>query len=259
MPAPLIAVSLKMYFDHLTTLEWARAVRRHDAIGPVIGSGEVELVILPGLASLDAVARTFEGTAVRLGAQDLAWADSGAFTGDVSGASIRQVGGAFVEIGHAERFIHHGEDLHRVGDKLAAALRSGLQPLVCVGEHERTSPETAAEICIGQWTAMLARLPDRGGSSFAASPPVIAYEPVWAIGAAEPASPDHVASVVHRIESTGELPPGTRIIYGGSAGPELVPQLSGAIDGFFLGRRAHDPEVLWDVIAAAIGMPGRTR
>lgn len=248
---PFIAVSLKMYFDHSSTIDWARAVRLHPGIMAAVESGDIDLVLFPGHVSLDAVGRIFEGTAVRLGAQDLSWASSGAFTGDVDGASIRQVGASFAEVGHVERRTHHQENLERAGDKLAAALRSGLRPLVCVGEDNPTTPRHAAARCAAQWDAMLARLSAPERATLETSAPVIAYEPVWAIGARESAEADYVQTVIARLPHETGLPQGTQLIYGGSAGTEIVAALGATLDGFFLGRRAHDPNMLAAIIQAA--------
>ncbi|WP_341580005.1 triose-phosphate isomerase family protein [Microbacterium schleiferi] len=250
MSTKLVAVSLKMYFDHVRTLEWAREVRTRAASHPKLSDGLIDLVLLPDHASLAGVIQIFEGTPVRVGAQDLSWADSGAYTGDVSGVTLRQVGCTLAEIGHAERALHHGEDSVVAGAKLHAALRNGLQPLVCVGEAEQGNPVDAADQCLSQWDAMWERVPEAERTSRPEADPVLAYEPVWSIGADAPAPAGHIIGVVNSLRSSGRLQPGTRIIYGGSAGPKLVPSLASAVDGFFLGRRAHDPDALLAVVDA---------
>jgi len=239
-----------MYFDHVATLEWARDVRAQVASHTSVSEGLIELVVLPDHASLAEVIRIFEGTSVHVGAQDLSWADSGAYTGDVSGVTLRQLGCTFVEIGHAERARHHGEGPEEAGRKLQAAVRNGLRPLVCVGEAEQGNPVDAADRCLSQWNAIWERLPEAERQSRPEVDPVLAYEPVWSIGADAPAPAGHIIGVVNSLRSSGRLQPGTRIIYGGSAGPELIPSLASTVDGFFLGRRAHDPDALLAVVDA---------
>lgn len=251
MSSTLIAVSLKMYFDLEGALRWAHTVKDKVACHSGLTEGRVDLVVLPDLVALHETAQIFDGTPIRVGAQDLSWADAGPYTGDVSGVTIRQAGCTLAEIGHAERTLHHNEDAHRAGDKLAAALRNDLQPLICVGEQTQGDPRDAAEQCLEQWNRIWDRVPSAESERAAILRPILAYEPQWSIGAALPATPDHISAVVDTLRSTGNLPTGTQIVYGGTAGPELIPQLSHAVDGLFLGRRAHDPETLLDVINAA--------
>jgi triosephosphate isomerase len=246
----IVAVSLKMYFDHFGAIEWARQVRDRVAPHPSLSGGRVDVVVLPDHASVAGIIRIFEGTPVRVGAQDLSWADSGAYTGDVSGVTLRQLGCTLVEIGHAERALHHGEDSRVTGRKLGAALRNALQPMICVGEPEEGDPLDAAGQCLAQWRAIWNEVPENERLISSAKPAVVAYEPVWSIGADNPASAQHTTAVVNALRSSGCLPLGTRIVYGGSAGPELVPRLGRTVDGFFLGRRAHDPSALLAVIDA---------
>lgn len=235
----LVGLGLKMYMDHRQTLQWigevADAVREH----PAVTSGEVAMFVLPSFPSLSDASRLLEGTGVGLGAQDLAWADHGPFTGEVSGAQLVQVGCSFVEVGHAERRTHFGETDAVVSGKLAAAFRQGLVPVLCVGEASRMEQAAAAGQCVAELRAALtASLADG-----LAAPFVVAYEPRWAIGAADPAPADHVAAVTTALRDALEAMPGSagsRVIYGGSAGPGILPQLGAVIDGLFLGRSAHD-------------------
>lgn len=239
----VIGVSLKMYFDHVQTIAWATQVadiaRRHEAIL----SGCVELVVLPSFTTLTSVVDAFEGTAVSVGAQDLFWSDRGAFTGEVSGVDLAAIGCRFVEIGHAERRRIFSETDEMVAGKVAAALRNGLTPVLCVGETSRMDATLAAAACIDQLRSAL----DVVEAETDIESIVVAYEPEWAIGADAAASPAHIAEVcarmsewllAHPIVSTG------RVIYGGSAGPGLLTQLGASVDGLFLGRYAHDPRSL---------------
>ena len=124
--------------------------------------------------------------------------------------------------------------------KTAAALRHGLVPLLCLGEAEPASAATAVEECRRQLDSALSlvRNPTEIGAI------VVAYEPHWAIGGAEPASPDHIRTVCSALRADLALRtdhPDAGVIYGGSAGPGLLDRLGGSVDGLFLGRFAHDP------------------
>jgi triosephosphate isomerase len=228
-----------MYFDHDRTLDWCREVRRITAGHPALRNGSVELFVLPGFPSLGHVAAIFAGGPVKIGAQDLFWEDSGAFTGEVSGPMLSQVGCAYVEIGHAERKRLFGETEETIARKVAAALRNGLTPVLCVGERERIGADAAAEECVAAIDSALS------SSRTPQTRIVVAYEPEWAIGAAEPAPSEHVRAVTGRISAAlaarGIL---ARILYGGSAGPGLLRRLGDEVDGLFLGRFAHDPAAL---------------
>lgn len=238
-----IAVSLKMYLDHAQTVSWSTAVAEWAGSHPAIVDGRVKLIVLPSFPSLPEVLNIFADTAVGVGAQDLFWEDRGPYTGEVSGADLRQIGCSYVEVGHVERRRIFGEDNKVASRKLAAALRNGLTPIICVGEDQQSSPQWAATECIAQLEGMLQELT----SEDPASRLIFAYEPVWTIGMPEPAGIDHITAVVATLRTwigaqsrIGDF----SVIYGGSAGFGLFPALVGATDGLFLGRFAHDPLAL---------------
>lgn len=232
-----IGISLKMYFGRARTAEWCRAVAGIARSHPAVTDGHVKLVVLPSHPYLLETGILFAATPVRIGGQDLFWEDEGAFTGEVSGAQLRELGCDHVEIGHAERRRIFGEDEKIVAAKTAAAFRNGLTPLLCVGEERRSSVEAAATECVAQLDSALSATVGPAG------PVVVAYEPQWAIGAAEPASPPYIAAVCSALRSHLSRSRSTtgQVIYGGSAKPGLLTQLGDGVDGLFLGRFAHDP------------------
>jgi triosephosphate isomerase len=239
----VIGSSLKMYFGHRRTLEWVRAVAEICAGHPVTTRGIVEFFVIPSFPSIPGVVELARPVGIAVGAQDLHWEDSGAFTGEVSGAELAELGCSLVEVGHAERRAMFGETDEIVARKTLAGLRNGLAPVLCIGEPERGAPEEAAEFCIRQLESALgpARASATGGRL------LVAYEPIWAIGAAEPAAPEYVTAVcrVLRDHVRGDaMFPGAQVIYGGSAGPGLLPRIAADVDGMFLGRFAHDPNAV---------------
>ncbi|GAA4288210.1 triose-phosphate isomerase family protein [Georgenia daeguensis] len=252
MTRPLVAVSLKMYFDRTRSLEYLDAVR--DLAGrPAVAAGDVRLAVLPDFLTVPAACETLSSTAALVGAQNLGPADRGAFTGEVSGADLAALGCSCVEIGHAERRTIFGEDDALVAAKTAAAVRNGLVPLLCVGEADRSTPEAAARDCVRQVERALAEVTVR-------TEVWIAYEPYWAIGATEPAPADHVRAVCDGIRAgLGDAAGETTLIYGGSAGPGLLTELGDAVDGLFLGRFAHDPSALAQVVDEAATRAGTHR
>jgi triosephosphate isomerase (TIM) len=242
-----VAVSLKMYFGAARAQAYCSALAALAARHPLVASGATELVVLPSFLAIPGALEAAGSTRLRVGAQDLATEDSGAFTGEVSGAELAELGVTHVEVGHAERRRLFGEDDSMVRAKTQAALRNGLVPLLCVGEAERTDPVNAAAVVVDQ---VGSAIPD--GSSQRV---LVAYEPVWAIGAEQPAPPAYTAAVCRAVRvGLGDRLGDVGIIYGGSAGPGLVAALGDSVDGLFLGRFAHDPtavELVLDEVSAA--------
>lgn len=239
----LVGVSLKTYFSHARTLEWVRQVVDIAERHPAVRSGAAQLFVVPTFPSLVPVRQVIGDAPVLLGAQDLSWADEGAFTGEVSGAELREIGVDLVEIGHAERRSLFHETDEDVAGKVHAAYRNHLRPLVCVGEPHRASSADA----IVEVTAQLDRSLAAATADGLAGPLIVAYEPVWAIGAPAPAPDEHIVEVLAGIEEHLTTRPelaGSTVIYGGSAGPGLLTRGRGRIGGLFLGRFAHDPAAI---------------
>ena len=135
MPARVtVGVSLKKYFGHADARRWFARVADLAARHPAVASGRVECFVIPTYLQVLPALEAFAGTPVLVGAQDLAAADSGAYTGEVSGAELAEVGVRLVEVGHAERRRLFAETEAVVAAKTAAALRNGLTPVLCLGE-----------------------------------------------------------------------------------------------------------------------------
>lgn len=247
MTTPLVAVSLKMYFDRAQSLAYVDAVRQLASAAPAVAAGTVRLAVLPDLLTVPEACERLAETPVLVGAQNMCHAEHGPFTGEVAASDLAALGVAAVEIGHAERRTIFGEDDAMVAAKCRTAARHGLVPMLCVGERERSTPEAAAAACVSQARTALDGVE---GEVW------LAYEPFWAIGAPEPAPASYVAQVCElvRAELVHDWPDLT-LVYGGSAGPGLLTELGSAVDGLFLGRFAHDPAALAQVVdeAAARG------
>jgi len=238
-----VGVSLKMYFGHREAREWFARVAALAARHPAVSSGSVEFFVIPTYLQIARAIEAFAGTPTIIGAQDAAADDAGAFTGEVSPAELAEVGVGVVEIGHAERRRLFGDTDEVVRAKTHAALRNGLRPVLCIGEEEEDEPLAAAARTVAQLADALQGAP--------AGPLIVAYEPMWAIGAAEPAPVEHIRTVTLALRDAVADRPGTSVIYGGSAGPGLLTALGDAVDGLFLGRFAHDPVALESVLDEA--------
>jgi len=247
-----IGVSLKMYFGQSEARAWFARVAElvRSPQGAAVMEGAVELFVIPGYLAIASAHDAFAGTPVLVGAQDLSAEDSGAFTGEVSPSELAEIGVRVAEVGHAERRRLFGETDQVVAAKTAAALRNGIVPVLCLGETDPGTPDSAAAFVVAQ-------LHDALGDA-AAGRVIVAYEPVWAIGAAEPATAEHILPVARAVRAALDALPdrrGSSVVYGGSAGPGLLTRLTqgegGSVDGLFLGRFAHDPAALGAVLAEA--------
>lgn len=259
LPEKLLLISLKMYFNPGRTLNYLRGLL--DPANKIVrpaNRDKLLLALIPDFLTIwpcAEILREYErqleasGTSVTpppffLGAQDCMWEDNGAYTGEVSPASIKTLGCSIVELGHAERRAIFGETDDQTARKAAATCAQGMVPLVCVGEV--TAPGAVASAAVGQAVAECAVLVKAVLAAIPPEAPVIfAYEPVWAIGKPKPAGVDHVGAVVEGIRGViGPRPGAARVLYGGSAGPGLwgAGGLGKAVDGMFLGRFAHEIE-----------------
>lgn len=252
MTKVIVGVSLKMYFTHLQARTWFDAVAERVRTHSAVQSGAVELFITPSYLQVLPAVAAFEGTPVRIGGQDVAAEESGAFTGEVSARELAEVGASIAEIGHAERRRLYGETDDIVAAKTRSALRCGLTPLLCIGETDRLDPQAAAVVAVELLRSALE----------AAEPGaiIVAYEPVWAIGAPEPAPHDHIRVVTAALRAavdTDSSRGGSAVIYGGAAGPGLLTELGDSVDGVFLGRFAHDPDALLTVLDEAAALAER--
>jgi triosephosphate isomerase len=234
---PLIAGNWKMNLNHLEAIALVQKLAftlrpaDHDA---------VDVVVLPPFTDLRSVQTLIDGEKLRIayGAQDLSLHDSGAYTGEISGEQLAKLGCSFVLVGHSERREHHAETDEVVGAKLAAARRHGLTPIVCVGESLDVRQQGFhLEFVLGQLDAALDAL-----DADAVAALVLAYEPVWAIGTGETATPDDAQEVCEAMrgrvrERWGDAADAVRILYGGSMKPANAPALMAKddIDGGLIG------------------------
>jgi triosephosphate isomerase (TIM) len=218
------------------------------------GISSTEVVVCPPYVYIPAVAAAISASTVKLGAQNMCDKDSGAFTGEVAGPMLKDVGCEYVIIGHSERRSLYGETDQVTAIKYSAALRNGLKPIFCIGEtlEERETGVTETVIA-RQIDAMLEA---EGVASLANA--VLAYEPVWAIGTGKTASPEQAQEVHAFIRNKiagldADIAAGLRILYGGSMNAgnaaELIAQAD--IDGGLIGGAALKPADFLAICTAA--------
>ena len=255
---PLIAGNWKMNLNHFEAIALVQKVAFSL---PDKYFDKVDVTVLPPFTDLRSVQTLVDGDKLRLtfGAQDLSQHDSGAYTGEVSGAFLAKLGCSFVVVGHSERRSYHGEDDALVAAKAAAALKHGLTPIVCVGEHlEIREAGGHVEYCVDQVRASLAGL---SAEQIGAS--VIAYEPVWAIGTGRVAGAADAQEVCAAIRAelgrlaSPKIAEGVRVLYGGSVNAKNIGELIGQpdVDGGLVGGASLDGEQFAMLAALAAGGP----
>ena len=247
---PVFAANWKMNLLAADVARFARELREH--LPRLRARAASEVLIFPSHPLLPIAREALAGLeGCSLGGQDLHPAASGAHTGDVSGAQLADAGAGWVLCGHSERRADHGEDDQLVRAKLEAASDVGLRPLLCLGETAAQRDADATEATIGgQLDAALAVL---GALS---EPPVVAYEPVWAIGTGRTATPA-IAQAAHaflrqRLACAlgSERAAESRLLYGGSVKPDNCAELlaEGDVDGFLVGGASLDPGSFLDIM-----------
>ena len=213
----------------------------------------VEVVVCPPFTDLKDAAAACAGSHVKLGAQNIHWEPSGAYTGEISAAMLKDLGVTHVIIGHSERRQYFGETDETVNKRTKAALAAGLVPLVCVGE-------TLEERDAGKMEEVVIRQVNLGLADLDISKVVIAYEPVWAIGTGRTASPTQAQEVHALIRRTlaeiagGDVANGVRIQYGGSMKPDNAKELMSQpdIDGGLIGGAALTANSFAAIVAAGV-------
>jgi triosephosphate isomerase len=206
----------------------------------------VEVVVLPPFTDLRSVQTLVDGDKLKIGygAQDISRHASGAYTGEISGAMLAKLGCSYVLCGHSERRQYHHEDDALVNAKVKAALAVSVTPVLCVGEPlEVRQAGTHCEYVVAQLKGSLAKIPADVVASM-----VIAYEPVWAIGTGEVASPDDAQEMAAAIRehisgvAGGEAATAVRILYGGSVKGDNIASIMAErdVDGALVGGASLD-------------------
>ena len=210
---------------------------------------DVDVAIAPPFTAIARVGDRLRGGAIALAAQDVFWEQSGAYTGEISAEMLKDVGCAYVLIGHSERRQYFGETDETVNRKARAALANGLTPIVCVGESgaERDAGEALARV-VAQTRASLDGLGRDGVARV-----VMAYEPLWAIGTGKNCDADDADATMCAMRASVDGLRDARILYGGSMKAENVAAYARKpnIDGGLVGGASLDPAGFAALILAA--------
>jgi triosephosphate isomerase len=255
---PLIAGNWKMNLNHYEAIA---LVQKIAFSLPEKYFAKVDVTVIPPFTDLRSVQTLVDGDKLKLtyGAQDVSQHDSGAYTGEISGAFLAKLGCTFAVVGHSERRTYHHEDDALVAAKAAAALKHGLVPIVCIGEGlEIREAGNHVTHCTEQLKGSLAGLTAEQIATV-----VIAYEPVWAIGTGRVASAADAQEVCAAIReqlaglSSAEIASGVRVLYGGSVNAKNVGEIVAQedVDGALVGGASLDAEQFAILSAIAAGGP----
>lgn len=247
MRRPYVAGNWKMNLDRRGALDLAATLKRH-----VADRNDLDVAVVPPFVYLGEVARALDGSPLRVGAQNMSDRRSGAFTGEVSGEMLLDVGATFVVLGHSERRHLFGEDDAVVGAKVRLALELGLEVILCLGEKLEERRQ-------GQTETVVRRQLSRGLEGVteeAMGRVTIAYEPVWAIGTGQNATPQQAGEVHQYLRGLlsglydERVGGATRIQYGGSVKAGNVRELMAVpdVDGALVGGASLTPKEFLPII-----------
>ncbi len=216
----------------------------------------LDILVCPTFTALKSVSEAIKGTNIKLGAQNMFWEESGAYTGEISPLMIKDVGCEYVIIGHSERREYFGETEETVNKKLKSALSYSLKPILCIGEKLAERESGATERVLE--TQIVGALD--GFSAVEMEQIIIAYEPIWAIGTGKTATPEIADSTQKFIRDkiasifNSQLANKIRILYGGSVKPENAKDLLSCenIDGALVGGASLDADKFAKIIEAGL-------
>ena len=237
----LIAGNWKMYKTARETTAFCEALR--DAVR--LPQGDLAVVVCPPFTSLAAAVAALEGSGIRVFAQNVHWADEGAFTGEVSPRMLRELGVSGALVGHSERRQYFGEADETVARRAVAALEAGLDVIACVGESEEEREAGQTDLVVRLQVESLADAVGHVEDTLA-----IAYEPVWAIGTGKTATPEQAEEAHALIRALLDV----AIVYGGSVKPDNAEELLGQpdVDGALVGGASLDVESFAAICEAAL-------
>ena len=251
MRKKILAANWKMNLTHIEAESYM-----HTFLGEIGEVDDVEIVMIPPFTSIPVLAQISEKAPfIRIGAQNMYWERSGAYTGEISATMLRVLFVKYVVIGHSERRMLFGETDETVNRKVHSALEAGLRPIVCVGESTTQRDNDEVE-------TVLRRQLELGLKDLSVKDAVeivIAYEPVWAIGTGRTATPAQaeeahrfIRSVLSKMFGTGPAER-VRIQYGGSVKPDNAQELlrQSDIDGALIGGASLDPHSFAKIIRHA--------
>lgn len=243
----LIVGNWKMYFTYAQAVAWAR--QHQEDLQSLVRETEHKLVLCPSYEAISDIYKIIKTTGVAIGGQDCAPHDRGAYTGQVSATSLKQIGCSYCIIGHSETRLYQHVDNKMVAHAAEQALKNGLTPIVCVGEHkDQYEAKETFHVIAEQLAPVLLMYKNYEGERLC-----IAYEPVWAIGTGKVPHNTYLHDVYEFIKSLFTevgLQRTPLLLYGGSVDPQTIEQLCKVpqIEGFLIGRASTDFKTLKKIV-----------
>jgi len=251
----LVGAAWKMNKDLAQSMEYARTLNEYCQEN-IKEDDNVKVFFLPTFLPLYHMKDIITSPSLDYGAQNCCWEDEGSFTGEISPAHLKDAGCTYVELGHAERRRLFGEDDDMLNLKVLAALRNGLKPILCIGEKEKQKNMKATfrflenQLLTGLKSVRMDQQEDV----------IIAYEPVWAIGAPESAPISYTEEVLDFLRDLLKSQYGSAasqrqmIFYGGAVNPDTAPGILELVqnDGIFIGRASLDIKYLIQLVEMAL-------
>lgn len=247
----IIIGNWKMYVKVEEGIKLAREIAQNIEI-----NDKIEVAVCPPFVLLPQTGETFSNSEIKLGSQDVFWEERGAYTGEISPLMLKELGCSFALVGHSERRKYRGETDEMVAKKAAACYRSGIVPIICVGEtlDERESAETDNIITM-QTTKALSEIQNKETNRL-----IVAYEPRWAIGTGktvEPKEANRIAEMIRSIaEEAGNKKDSISILYGGSVNTDNCAEFCEipSISGVLLGGASVKADSFIRIVKDAAGM-----
>jgi len=243
----IIIANWKMNLSYQESLKYLKSISRF-----LIGLKNAIIILCPSFVSLADIAKEIRGRKIELGAQDVFWLEEGAYTGEISIRSLKEIGCKYVIIGHSERRKYINETDQMVNQKIKITLKHYITPILCIGENEEQRKENqTAKVLKDQLTEDLKQV-DPANRKI-----IIAYEPVWAVGTGHEATAEQVNEAVLIIKSclaklfkNIDIDGHFKILYGGSVNQEDIKEFLNldSIDGFLIGSASADKRQFLGII-----------
>lgn len=248
MKKPVFGSGWKMFMTDKEAVNYAQRLKEN-----VCREEDAELFVLPSFTAVERVKAILAGTDINVGAQNMCWEEKGAFTGEVSVLSLKEMDVKYVEIGHSERRTLFGETNRTVNLKIRKALEVGLIPIFCMGEElQEKEKNLTKELLSTEIKNALHEIPYDAAKKI-----IYAYEPIWAIGMENSARPDYAGEILGFIRELlkqlyGRSGDGAEftVVYGGSVSPQNVEELMSKpdVDGVFVGRASLSIESYMEIL-----------
>jgi len=247
MRTPIIAANWKMHMNKDKAIEYIRDFKE------MVTATNVEIVLCPPFTLLETVKEETKNTVIKVGAQNVHWEEKGAFTGEISPLMLKELGIDYCIIGHSERRQYFNETNETVNKKLKSVMKHGIRPILCIGESLEDRKKGNTEVFVKEQVVEAFK----GIDGEDVKNVVIAYEPIWAIGTGETATPEEANRVIAFIREIlreiygSNISEEIRIQYGGSVKPDNIKSLMDQddIDGALVGGASLDPVSFAKIVA----------